>query len=345
MPLSLKSICASNVSVRGGFLFLKALRGVDQLCGFALQNRVVVPRVTPSQINRLWQSALDVVSKLSCKFSEWDDEFVEQFFLDPISMLQFVREIQINGDFQMKSTDHSPLVGLSIPEGTPCQDSEEEQVDVSNDSPINLQRRFSKVYKQNLWGDSESRSGPGSRRDSGQAVHAISVLNRLCSEHGISSISDIPCGDFNWFHDFLYPNPGISYTGYDIVPDLITRNRRIFRYNFDLLDVSSQIPPPADLIFCKDLFNHLIYRSIANSLLNMIASKSKFLLVSNNFNYIENVDLIDNVNTQTEHGSRHFDLTLAPFYFPTPIWNDHYLGFWLLADLPVDTLKRIAGGH
>jgi hypothetical protein len=234
---------------------------------------------------------------------------------------------------------------MFFPERTLCEDPEVGHVDISNDSPINLQRRFSKVYEQNLWGDSESRSGPGSRRDSGQAVHAISVLNRLCSEHGIFSISDIPCGDFNWFHDFLYPNPGIAYTGYDIVPNLITRNRRIFRYNFDLLDVTSQIPPPADLIFCKDLFNHLIYRSIANSLLNMIASKSRFLLVSNNFNYIANVDLIDNVNTQTEHGSRHFDLTLAPFYFPTPIWNDHYLGFWLLADLPVDTLKRIAGSY
>jgi hypothetical protein len=345
MPLKREIISASNISARGGFLYLKALKAVDQLSGFAQRNRVVIPRVTPSQINGLKRSALDTIYKLSCKWSEGDDEFVERLFLDSVSMLQFVREIQINGDYQMKSTDHSPLVGMSIPEGTPRQDSQEGHVDISNDSPINLQRRFSKVYEQNLWGDPESRSGPGSRRDSGQAVHAISVLNTLCVEHGISSISDIPCGDFNWFHDFLYPNPGISYTGYDIVPDLITRNRRIFRYNFDLLDVSSQIPPPADLIFCKDLFNHLIYRSIANSLLNMIASKSKFLLVSNNFNYIENVDLIDNVNTQTEHGSRHFDLTLAPFYFPTPIWNDHYLGFWLLADLPVDTLKRIAGSY
>jgi hypothetical protein len=340
MPLNFKIITESNVSLRDGFLYMKALRAVDQLRGFAQRNRVAIHGASPGQINRLKQSALDIIQKFSSKSSEEDDEFGKQFYFDSILMLQFVREIHLNGDYQMKS-----LVGMFFPERTLCEDPEVGHVDISNDSPINLQQRFSKVYEQNLWGDSESRSGPGSRRDSGQAVHAISVLNRLCSEHGISSISDIPCGDFNWFHDFLYPNPGIAYTGYDIVPSLITRNRRIFRYNFDLLDVSSQIPPPADLIFCKDLFNHLIYRSIANSLLNMIASKSRFLLVSNNFNYIENVDLIDNVDTQTEHGSRHFDLTLAPFYFPTPIWNDHYLGFWLLADLPVDTLKRIADSY
>jgi hypothetical protein len=318
------------------------MRAADQLGRFAERNRAVIPDTFSGQIENLKQSALDIAYKFILGSSGWDCAFGVQFNLDPILMFEFLREIHFSEVYQLKNSDVSSSVGIAVAEPIKCEELSNGHDDVANDSPVNLQRRFSKVYEQNLWGDSESRSGPGSRRDSGQAVHSINVLNKLCSEYRISSISDVPCGDFNWFHDFLYPNPGISYTGYDIVPDLITRNRRIFRYNFELLDVTSQIPPPADLVFCKDLFNHLIYRSIANSLLNMISSNSKFLLVSNNFDYIENVDLVDNVNTQTEHGSRHFDLTRAPFHFPNPIWNDHYLGFWLLAELPLGTLKRIA---
>jgi hypothetical protein len=199
MPLNFKIMSASNVSFRDGFLSIKALRVVEQLRGFAQRNRVAIRGASPGQINKLKQSALDIIKNFSTKISERNDEIGKQVYLDSISMLQFLREIQLNGDCQMKS-----LVGMYFPERTLCEDPEVGHVDISNDSPINLQRRFSKVYEQNLWGDSESRSGPGSRRDSGQAVHAISVLNRLCSEHGISSISDIPCGDFNWFHDFLF---------------------------------------------------------------------------------------------------------------------------------------------
>jgi hypothetical protein len=341
--LNSKVTNAANVPVRGVFLFIKAIKAADQLDGFAERNRVEIPYTSSGQIKSLKGSALDAVYNFRLGSSVGDCTFGVQFNIDPILMFDFLRYLHSNEVYQLKNLDLSPSVGIAVPESIRCEEPANGHEDVANDSPASLQRRFSKVYEQNLWGDSESRSGPGSRRDSAQAVHSISVLKRLCSEYRISSISDIPCGDFNWFHDFLYPNPGISYTGYDIVPDLIMRNRRIFRYNFELLDVSSQIPPPADLVFCKDLFNHLIYRSIANSLLNMISSNSKFLLVSNNFNYIENVDLVDDVDTQTEHGSRHFDLTLAPFHFPNPIWNDHYLGFWLLSDLPLGTLKRIAG--
>lgn len=340
--LTFGAMYPTELPMSGAFLYLRNARALEQLRGYAQRKRVVIPGLSVRQIEYLKRSSVSVACEFLSQLKIGKDFFGRQFEIEPMMGVQLLDEIFFIGGCQMKHSELSFLTDNANFVKMEGEDSTKGPEVVQDDSPANLERRFTKVYENNLWGDPESRSGPGSRRDSGQAVHSINVLNRLCSEYRISSISDIPCGDFNWFHDFLYPNPSILYTGYDIVPNLIKRNRRIFRYNFELLDIASQVPGPADLIFCKDLFNHLIYRSIANSLLNMIASQSKFLLASNNFNYIENVDLTDNIGTQTEHGSRHFDLMLAPFNFPQPIWNDHYLGLWVLADIPADNLKRIA---
>jgi len=192
-----------------------------------------------------------------------------------------------------------------------------------------LKDRFTEVFLYNHWGDSESASGWGSRRDSPSVKAALEALRFITQKYEISSMNDIPCGDFNWIHEFLNEFPKIGYRGFDIVDPLIERNRQLFpQFNFGVLDVTSDIPPKADLIFCKDLVNHLTHSDIARAVGNMKASGSTYLLATNNFGF-QNVELPEN----TGGASRHLDLTAAPFNFPAPIWNTHYLALWRLADL------------
>lgn len=191
-----------------------------------------------------------------------------------------------------------------------------------------LRDRFTRFYRTNRWGDCETRSGPGSRRDSGSVQAALEALHMTVGDHGVSSIADIPCGDFNWMPLFLNAAPSVSYRGFDIVTDLVADNRKRHPgHSFEVLDITREVPPRADLVFCKDLFNHLSNSDIRAALENMRRSDAALLLFSNNFGHA-NVDL-PSLGRRT---SRHLDISLPPLDAPPPIWKTHYLGLWRLAE-------------
>lgn len=138
------------------------------------------------------------------------------------------------------------------------------------------------------------------------------------SEHGVASMADIPCGDFNWMPLFLDAAPFVTYQGFDIVPDIIAENRRRYpTHRFEELDITREVPPRADLIFCKDLLNHLTFLDVRAALENMHRSGARLLLASNNFDHA-NVDL----PSLGLRASRHLDITLPPLNAPPPILED-----------------------
>jgi len=174
-----------------------------------------------------------------------------------------------------------------------------------------LAKRFTEIYQNNSWGDPESVSGWGSRVDSPSVEEARSALRYVRETYGFRSMNDIPCGDINWMRLFLAEMPDIKYKGFDIVSPLIEKNRAIFpQFEFYDLDVTMAVLPKADLIFSKDLFNHLPYSAIRKALENMKKSRSTYLLASNNFGF-ENVELTGD--------SRHIDLCASPFNLAAPI--------------------------
>jgi methyltransferase family protein len=188
---------------------------------------------------------------------------------------------------------------------------------------------FTLRYRRNCWGDDETRSGAGSRRDSPAVKHSLEVLGRLTSLLDLKSIADIPCGDFNWIGAYLDRHPNVSYVGCDIVGDLIARNRRTYPgVQFVTLDIVSKVPPQVDLIFCKDLVNHLEDQEIIRAIENMRRSHSTWLLATSNVGY-RNIRL----RRKWHRNSRHVDLTAAPFRYPEPAWHDHYFSLWRLADI------------
>lgn len=189
--------------------------------------------------------------------------------------------------------------------------------------------RFTRVFDENLWGDSETVSGWGSRRDSSSVAAAISALNLTKEKIDFISINDIPCGDFNWIEMFLASVPEICYRGFDIVPAMIERNKKLHpSYKFQILDITSALPPRADLIFSKDFFNHLTYADISRALMNMKNSNSTYLLASNNFGFT-NEELPANAG----ECSRHLDLCSQPFRLPLPTWRTNYMGLWKFSDI------------
>lgn len=193
-----------------------------------------------------------------------------------------------------------------------------------------LVKRFTSVFETNEWGDDQSASGTGSRLDSPSVKEAIDMLDRVIREHRIKSVADIPSGDFNWFPYILGVHRDLKYRGFDIVEALVDRNSKRFpHYTFTLFDATNQVPDKVDLIFSKDMVNHLSHADVAKAIANFKRSGSRFLLLSNNFGH-SNTEL----NENSAGASRFLDVTAAPFRMPDPIYRTGYLGLWRLSEVP-----------
>ena len=223
--------------------------------------------------------------------------------------------------------DHLRITFLLSAEAKQQMQTHERQMKLTN-----LADRFTDVYVYKTWGDAESVSGAGSYRSSSGVKRSLDALQVVCRQFKISSMNDIPCGDFNWIWMFLDAAPHIKYAGFDIVAPLIDRNKELHPVrSFYCLDITSEVPPSADLIFCKDLFNHLAYDDIAKALTNMKKSGIKWLLASNTPS-VANAELTQNYGG----GSRYFNLCGSPINFPPPIWSNGYIELWELGTIDFD---------
>ena len=83
-----------------------------------------------------------------------------------------------------------------------------------------IEETFMDIYKKNLWKSSDSISGTGS--DELQTETIVRELPKLFKEYQITTIHDIPCGDFLWMSTVNLND--IDYLGSDIVPELIEEN-------------------------------------------------------------------------------------------------------------------------
>lgn len=201
-----------------------------------------------------------------------------------------------------------------------------------------MESTFTRFYTDNLWGDAESRSGPGSNHT--RTTKLRRELPILLQEIGARTLLDAPCGDFNWMKD---TNLSLDlYFGVDVIPDLITRNRSLYgdeRTQFVLLDLTRDRLPRVDVILCRDCFIHFSYRHIAAAMRNFKSTGSTYLL-TNTYNEWQR-----NENIRTGD-FRYLNLRLPPFNFPPPLReidekypeeNEEFfgktLGLWRLADL------------
>jgi len=201
-----------------------------------------------------------------------------------------------------------------------------------------MQSTFARFYTENLWGDCESASGPGSNL--ARTAKLRNELPILLQELGARSMLDAPCGDFNWMKETRVTLE--QYIGVDIIPELIARNQSRYgseHTRFVLLDLTRDALPGVDVILCRDCFIHFSDRHIAAAIRNFKRSGSTYLLTNTYREWRQN----ENIRTGDFH---HLNLQLPPFNFPPPIrqidekspaeqaqFFGKTLGLWKLADL------------
>lgn len=199
-------------------------------------------------------------------------------------------------------------------------------------------RVFADIYKSNTWRGKDSRSGTGS--DAHQTRIVVKELPVLFRDFGISTMLDIPCGDFRWMKEVDLSR--VDYIGADIVDDLISDNAEQHArrgVSFRKLDLLEDRLPRVDLVFCRDCLVHLSFYDILRALQNVCRSESRFILTTTFTGRSENRDIATGQ-------WRVLNLALEPFVLPAPrriieegctegggAYADKSLGLWQIADI------------
>jgi len=183
----------------------------------------------------------------------------------------------------------------------------------------------------------ESKSGPGSSLFQTHILRA--ELEKLIPELQITSLLDIPCGDFNWMKDVNLED--VRYIGADILRDVVAENRKKYGSSvreFRLLDLTRDRLPRTDLILCRDCLPHFSYRLIRKALAAVKHSGGRYFLTTTFLAHNENVD------TYTGNW-RPLSLSAPPFGFPPPSrlidercpeegYQDKSLALWTVDSIP-----------
>ena len=212
----------------------------------------------------------------------------------------------------------------------------------NSESSIERATQFENVFFNHIWSKESlsdeqdgvlRRSGPGStvvnsQNASEAFIAAAKIAYRARRSKSFITIVDCPCGDMTWMNETLneLSRQGIlfAYFGFDIVPDIVAQNRRLFAHQpnwrfgkLHLVDDSPQIPSSAgdiDLFIMRQMTQHL-YTSDANRALRNIKKSGATLLLATTFpEQHVNVELV-----ATIYRYRRQNLELSPFLLPKPI--------------------------
>jgi hypothetical protein len=201
-------------------------------------------------------------------------------------------------------------------------------------------QNFNKIFKEGGFSGKElPLSGAGSTLE--QTKRLREMIPDLLKDLEAKSLLDAPCGDFTWMREIDLGD--ISYTGADIVDDLIKKNINIYsggNKNFIVADIVKDELPKADIIFCRDCFVHLSNKDIVRALRNFKRSQSSYLLTTTFYKMTNNRDLVSG------RGWRPVNLNIPPFDLPSPLkliieectefnstYYDKSLGLWKLSDI------------
>lgn len=171
---------------------------------------------------------------------------------------------------------------------------------------------FSEIYRQNLWGSNESRSGTGSTLASTDLLRR--GLGPLLRELHVQVLLDAPCGDFRWMSHVDLGE--IHYVGADVVTDLITSNARAHgssRRQFIAADLTRDTLPSADLVLCRHLLIHLSFSQGLSVLDNFRRTGARHLLVTTDPTVRKNREVLHT------GGFRPLNMELPPFNLPPPL--------------------------
>lgn len=183
--------------------------------------------------------------------------------------------------------------------------------------PKDRQRRrtFESIFASKQWGDTESRSGPGS-----SVPYTANVRRLLASAWKtlkIRTFLDAPCGDAHWISKTA-GFKDVSYTGADIVPAAAVLNSRQYRHQANMrfmqLDlVGDELPSGQDMVLVRDVLQHLPLKDGMSMIRNIERSGVKFL--------VTNWHILSEKNRDVKPGEWFMvDLFQPPYNFSLPLF-------------------------
>jgi len=111
------------------------------------------------------------------------------------------------------------------------------------------------IYVNNYWDTHYSKGG---RSGEGSINESRDWKTGILQEYGLrydNSVIDVGCGDMEFWEYF----PVANYTGIDISPTIIDKNRKRFpKYNFYCCDSSNPLKITADYVTCFDMLFHIM---------------------------------------------------------------------------------------
>lgn len=170
---------------------------------------------------------------------------------------------------------------------------------------------FVKIYEQNDFQGTESRSGGGSTLYQTRIIRQ--ALPTLFRELGVKNVLDVPCGDWNWMK--YVELDGIEYTGGDVVDAIVQQNKlkhEAANVHFECLNIITGPLPKSDLILCRDCLVHLSFSDGLAALRKFRESGAKWLLTTTFIDPQSNEDLFEGEIW------RPLNLELAPYNMPKP---------------------------
>lgn len=203
-----------------------------------------------------------------------------------------------------------------------------------------IQKTFNEIYKESPNIYIELFSSKWEKKENIESKFIISPLKeieQLLKSLQIKTIFDAHCKDYSYMHKLSLPE-NCKYIGNDFVQNLIEENKKKYSVEFTALDLTQNIPPTVDLIFCKDLFSHISFKEIKKIIENFKKSNSKYLLVTNYQNKFNRDCVIGD--------SRQINLQIEPFNFPAPrqlIYDElsqKFLALWKLEDIDLNNIKE-----
>lgn len=176
---------------------------------------------------------------------------------------------------------------------------------------------FTRVFKDRIFGEGESLSGPGSSLRATDRIRA--EIAGLIAELGVQSLLDIPCGDLEWMKEMQLP--GVHYIGADIVDEVVNLARCKIKssplqastetVDFFTLDVCEGPLPKVDLLLIRDCFGHFPDADVMIALETIRASECRWLLTTHFPGRGASVDI-------ERGGWRPLDLRAYPFHLRAP---------------------------
>lgn len=99
-------------------------------------------------------------------------------------------------------------------------------------------------------------SGDGSRGE--HAKRKAGIIRRFMQVHNLKNVYDLGCGDMFIMNQVHKNIPDIQYTGVDISPEIVSRNKKLHPWGkFQVVEAGAPIEGSYDLVICYDVLFHL----------------------------------------------------------------------------------------